>query len=127
MILRVLWILLALLPYALLVGCSGLTLPANPTRMDPDQIKQWVKDKTANVGCGFSSNPYGKFNAVYLNLDTGIIPHGTVTIDEQCKVTISNPPLPPRTVAPEFAPGTPPVYIPDPATAPKRRPLIPSQ
>ena len=80
--------LLALLAALACAGC--LSLPANPTEMTPDQLKEWVKDKNASVGCVVANSPYGKGNGLYLVLDKGIIPNGTVTIDDACKVVISN-------------------------------------
>ncbi len=73
----------------LCVGCS-VTLPADPTRMTPEQLKAWAADKNANIQCVVANSPYGKGNAVALVLDKGIVVNGTVTVDDACKVTITN-------------------------------------
>lgn len=73
-----------------LAGCASL--PANPTEMSPEQLKEWVKDKNANISCGVINSPYGRGVAVYVVLDKGILIDGTVVVDDQCKVTITNTP-----------------------------------
>ena len=78
-----------------LVGFAGCaTLPANPTAMTPEQLREWVKDKNANISCGVINSPYGRGVAVYVVLDRGIVVNGTVVVDDQCKVTITNTPVP---------------------------------
>ena len=73
----------------LLGGC--LSLPANPTAMTPEQIKEWVKDKSANIACGTVNTPY-KITLLSLNLDKGLLINGVVKIDDGCQVTITNAP-----------------------------------
>lgn len=91
---RAVWIALALLPWALLTaalgGCAGVTLPADPSSMTADQLRELVKDKNANIACIVAHTPYGKGHASLVVLDKGIIPKGLITVDDACKVTISN-------------------------------------
>ena len=79
---------LVMIAALLLAGCASL--PANPSSMTPEQLKEWVKDKNANLGCGVVNSPYGRGVMVYVVLDKGLIVNGQVVIDDQCKVTISN-------------------------------------
>ena len=77
----------------LILGTAGcVSLPANPTNMTPAQLKAWVADKNANISCGVINSPYGRGVGVYVVLDKGIVVNGTVTVDSECKVTITNTP-----------------------------------
>jgi len=58
--------------------------------MTPEQLKEWAKDKNANIVCVVGNTPYGKGSALFLNLDKGVILNGTVTVDDACKTTITN-------------------------------------
>lgn len=80
--------LLLLVAYTLF-GCAGLSLPADPSRMTADQLREWVRDKSAAIQCARTETPY-KFGVVAINLDKGIVPNGKVTIDDGCKITIEN-------------------------------------
>jgi hypothetical protein len=82
-------ILLALM----LTGCMA-TLPGNPEHMTAEQIREAVKDKSAHIGCGVVNSPYGRGVAVFVTLDKAVLINGTVVVDDQCKVTITNTPKP---------------------------------
>ena len=71
----------------LLTGCA--TLPGDPAKMTAEQLRETVKDKSANVSCATVQTPY-KGNAVFLNLDKGVLAVGEISIDAECKVTIRN-------------------------------------
>lgn len=75
-------------------GCASFG--ASPTNMTPEQLKEWVKDKNANIVCIVANTPYGKGSALYLNLDKGIVVNGTLTVDDACKTTITNTLTPTR-------------------------------
>lgn len=77
----------------LVQGCASDRFPVNYEKMQADQIKELVKDKSGNINCGYSSNPYGKYNLMSLQLDKSVIVNGTVMVDDQCKVTITNTPV----------------------------------
>lgn len=79
----------------LLLGGCAPSLPANPSGMTPDQLREWVKDKNATVLCAVVSTPY-KGSVVSFNLDKGIVVNGSMTIKDGCEVTITNAPPPPR-------------------------------
>lgn len=77
-----------------LTGCAT-TLPMDASRMTPEQIKEAVKDKSANIGCVSIKAPYPG-NSVLVNLDKGILTVGEVTVTPDCTVTIRNEPTAPR-------------------------------
>ena len=81
-------------------GCAGLTLPADPTRMSADQLAAWAKDRNANVSCIKVGTPYGQGNAVAVVLDRDVVVDGSLTVDDQCKVTITSAPAVPRSGKP---------------------------
>lgn len=90
----------------LLSGCVGV--PGNPEKMSPEQLREWAKDKNANVACAVVNSPYGRGVATYLVLDKGLVVNGQLSIDGECKVMIQNspPPFPPPQPVP--IPNTPP-------------------
>ena len=69
-------------------GCTSLG--ASPASMTPEQLKEWAKDKNANIVCIIANTPYGKGSVLYLNLDKGIVMNGSVSIDDACKTVITN-------------------------------------
>lgn len=71
-----------------LAGCQ--TLPADPSKMAADQLREWVKDKTANISCGVVNSPYGRGVMTSVALDKAVIFNGTVTVDGECKVSVTN-------------------------------------
>jgi len=71
-----------------LSGC--VSLPVDPTKMSAEQLKEWAKDKNANIVCGIVNSPYGRGIATYVVLDKTVIFNGTVTVDGECKVSITN-------------------------------------
>lgn len=81
-------LVLALIAAILTSGC-GLSLPANPTKMTAEQLREWVKDKSGAIQCATVATPY-KGTAVSVNLDKGVILNGTLTLKDGCEVTITN-------------------------------------
>lgn len=73
---------------AVIAGC--VSLPADPTKMSAEQLKEWAKDKNANISCGSTISTLGKFGVVSVVIDKGLVPNGSVTVDADCKVTITN-------------------------------------
>lgn len=70
--------------------CACSVLPANPEHMSPEQLTAWAKDKNANVACGVVNSPYGRGVATYVVLDKAVLFNGTVSVDSECKVIITN-------------------------------------
>lgn len=76
-----------LLPFIfLLAGCS--MFQPKPT-MDAEQLAAAAKDKNASVACGTGTGPWGKVGTVFVNVDKASINSGSVTVDSECKITIS--------------------------------------
>lgn len=82
------YLLLTLLALPLLGGC--MSLPADPSKMSAEQLKEWVKDKNATVGCVIANTPYGRGVGVFVNMDKGIVPNGALSVDSECKISIQN-------------------------------------
>lgn len=79
--------LLILLP-ALMSACAG-TLPADPAKMNPDQLKAAAKDKNAAVACSSGKTAAGNVTLVYVNLDQAVRLGSTATVEADCKTTIT--------------------------------------
>lgn len=78
--------ILLTLSMLLLSACAGL---AGVQNMSPEQLKAAATDKNASVACGTGTGPWGKVNTVYVNVDKSSITNGVVTVDAECKVSIS--------------------------------------
>jgi hypothetical protein len=78
----------ALLLILLLAGCAQL--PADPAKMSAEQLNAWAKDKNANIACSTYKGVYGTGVVNYVVLDRGIVVNGTIVLDQECKVTITN-------------------------------------
>lgn len=57
--------------------------------MTPEQIVAIGKIKDASINCVASPTPWGRTIAMFVNVDRGVIPAGTVTADQDCKITIT--------------------------------------
>lgn len=76
----------ALLVLALaLAGCS--TLGAN--NMSAEQLTAAAKDKNASAVCATGTGPWGKVTSVFVNVDKASINSGQITVDSECKITVS--------------------------------------
>lgn len=82
--------LLGLLAFVL----SGCASTAGYQGMSAEQIAALAKMKDANINCIIGNSPWGKVVTVYVNLDKGVIPSGGVTVDAECKVTLTSVPAP---------------------------------
>lgn len=78
---------------ALIALPACVQMPANPEKMSPEQLREWAKDKNANIACGVVNSPYGRGIGTYVVLDKGTVVNGTVTVDQECKITITNTPI----------------------------------
>jgi len=74
---------------AILTGCAGVTLPADPSKMSPQQLSAMARDKNANVSCAVAAGPWGKGSAVFVVMDQAPKFSGTVVVDSECKTTIT--------------------------------------
>ena len=75
---------------ALLAGCNSM--PADPAKMTPEQLREWVKDKSASVTCVSAKNAVGNVTTIVANLDKGTVHTGTVTVSTDCVTTIQSDP-----------------------------------
>ena len=67
------------LPLVLALGACT-TLPADPTHMTPEQLKEWARDKSASVSCVVARNATGTVAMSTTNLDKASIPGGSLTV-----------------------------------------------
>ena len=74
---------------ASLAGCAG-TLPADPSKMSPDQLKAAAVDRSAVASCTVVNSPWGVGRTIYVQLDKGTIPAGAVTVGADCAVTVQS-------------------------------------
>lgn len=78
------------LPLAFLLAGCATQIPADPSKMSAEQLNAWAKDKNANIACSTFKGVYGTGVVNYVVLDKGVVVNGTVTVDQECKVTITN-------------------------------------
>lgn len=76
----------------LLVAACAANMPADPTKMSPEQLKEWVKDKNAYVTCASMKNMSGNVTLMSANLDKGTVVGGTVTVSPDCTTVITSEP-----------------------------------
>lgn len=69
-------------------GC--VAIPGNPEKMSPEQLREWARDRNANIACGVVNSPYGRGIATYVVLDKGVVFNGSVSVDPECKITVTN-------------------------------------
>jgi hypothetical protein len=77
--------IVAILACVILAGCAGFGVPS----MTPEQLAAAAKDKNASVACATGTGTGGKGSVVYVNVDKSSINQGSVTVSENCQVTIS--------------------------------------
>jgi hypothetical protein len=75
--------------YLLLGGCAA-TSSAGYQGMSVEQISALAKMKDANINCVIINSPWGKGVTIFVNVDKGVVPSGTVTVDSECKVILTN-------------------------------------
>ena len=97
-------IVIALLAIAL----GGCTSMQGYQVMSAEQITALAKMKDANVNCVKGSTVWtGPFITVFVNYDKGVIPDGGLSVDGDCKVTLTNTKVQ-TTVTTTTTPLTPP-------------------
>jgi starvation-inducible outer membrane lipoprotein len=71
-----------------LAGCT--TIPADPSNMSPEQLKEWAKDKSASVSCVVARNATGTVVMAMANLDKTSIKGGQLVVkpSADCEMTI---------------------------------------
>lgn len=85
---RTLLRVVALALVAAFAGCASV--PADPSKMSAEQLKEWVRDKNANMACTVVNSPYGRGVMTYVVLDKAVIVDGSLTMDNECRISITN-------------------------------------
>lgn len=80
---------LILIAVLALAACAT-NIPADPAKMSAEQLNAWAKDKNANIACSTFKGVYGTGVVNYVVLDKGIVVNGSVTVDQECRVVITN-------------------------------------
>ena len=91
--------LLPLLALLLLTACAG-TLPADPAKMSPEQLKANAKDKNSSVACSNGKTAAGNVTMVYVNVDQAVPLGSSVTVEADCKTTVQATIVPKTVTAP---------------------------
>ena len=88
----------------LLTGCSTLPGGIDYSKMDAAQIKALSADKSISAACTTANSVYGRVVTVAMTVDRGTVVNGGVSVDDACKVTVTNT-TPPRPAASASAPS----------------------
>lgn len=84
--------MMKMMPLLFLLAACGTSMPADPTKMSAEQLKEWVKDKNAYVTCASAKSMSGNVTLMSANLDKGTVIGGTVTVSPDCTTTITSEP-----------------------------------
>jgi hypothetical protein len=84
-----------------LTACAGI--PADPSKMTPEQLRESAKDRSAMASCTTANSPWGVGRTIYVQIDRQTLPTGSVTVAADCAVTF-NSETAPRPVSPRAAP-----------------------
>lgn len=75
---------------ALSAACSTLPGGIDYSKMDAAQIKALSADKSISAACTTANSVYGRVVTVAMTVDKGTVVNGGVSVDDACKVTITN-------------------------------------
>ena len=78
---------------AIALTLAGCATPIGYNGMSPEQINALAKMKDANVSCVVTKGAWGTVVGTYVQLDKGVVPSGNVSVDSECKVTITSTPI----------------------------------
>lgn len=104
---RLIILILGLALIELLSGCAG-TIPADPTHMSPEQLRENAKDRSANFACVLTNTPWGPQRVVYGQLDKGTVVAGRINWNADCSGFIEAEQKAPKPAAAVGAPGAAP-------------------
>jgi starvation-inducible outer membrane lipoprotein len=78
----------------ILAGCT--TLPADPAKMTPEQLREYAKDRNASVTCVQARNATGTVAMISVSLDKAVLTSGSVVVkpSSDCEATITAAPKP---------------------------------
>lgn len=86
-----------LLAVSLVAGCAAMS---GGPHMSVDELKAMAQDKNAGVICSTIMGPWGTGKVVAINLDQGVVRNGSISVDANCLVGITNT-APPKEPKPE--------------------------
>lgn len=74
---------------AIAAACCGCTtMPADPVRMSPEQLREWSKDKGVVAQCVLVTTPWGPQRSLSVSLDKSVIAAGSVGASPECEIRI---------------------------------------
>jgi starvation-inducible outer membrane lipoprotein len=71
-----------------LTACAGI--PADPSKMTPEQLRESAKDRSAMASCTTANSPWGVGRTIYVQIDRQTLPTGSVTVAADCAVTFNS-------------------------------------
>lgn len=77
---------LAVVALLLLAGCQT----PGSSQMTADQLKAIAADKNFSAACSNIVGPWGTGKFVFVNVDRSVVVNGTIAVDANCLVTMSN-------------------------------------
>lgn len=84
--------LLLIISSVALTACAG-GLPIDPSKMTPEQLKA-SKESSVIAQCTTGAGPWGKAQTTYASFDKSSIYAGSVSVDSECKITVTADPKP---------------------------------
>jgi hypothetical protein len=79
--------LIVLATILMVTGCASTGVQ----NMTAEQLKAFAADKNFSAVCSnVTSRWWGMAHFLYANVDKGMVPNGTITVDANCLVTMSN-------------------------------------
>ncbi len=60
--------------------------------MTPEQINAMAKDRGASATCTTANSPWGVGRTIMVQLDRSVIVDGTISVDAECKIVVTNSP-----------------------------------
>jgi len=85
---------------AFLTACSTLPGGIDYSKMTPEAIKALGADKSISANCTVANSVYGRVVTVSMAVDKGTVVNGGVSVDSECRVTVTNAPAPRAAAAP---------------------------
>ena len=102
----------------LLAGCTSM----GNQNMSPDQLKAVAADKNFSAVCSTITGVWGSGKFVYVNVDKTVVPNGTVSVTQDCIVSMSETqifrPVTPMAPIPVVVPVTVIPVVPTPGVQP---------
>ena len=77
-----------------LPACSTL-MGSDYSKMTAEQISAAVKDKDAAIICVRAGTPWGTQSTTMVRTDKGVVVNGAITVDPDCKASVTNAPAKP--------------------------------